>query len=264
MELVHTILAAALVLFLYMTALFLVALKRKDNSIADVAWGPGFILVTWTTLALDGSFSLRQLIVGVLVLIWGLRLSVRIYLRNRGKGEDPRYRTWRKKWGKSFVLRSYLQVFLLQGGILLLNVAPVLVINTFDEGALGVLDYLGVLVWLLGFGFESVADRQLDQFIKDPGNRGKIMDQGLWRYSRHPNYFGEVTLWWGIYILAVSVPWGWLSIIGPLTITYIILFVSGIPMTERLMEDKPAFADYKKRTSAFIPWFPGKDKSTQE
>ncbi len=123
----------------------------------------------------------------------------------------------------------------------------------------GFFDLLGVLLWILGFCFEFVADWQLDRFIKNPDNRGKIMDQGLWRYSRHPNYFGEVTMWWGIYILALSVPWGWLSIIGPLTISYIILFVSGVPMTERFMEDNPAFADYKRRTSAFIPWFPGKD-----
>jgi steroid 5-alpha reductase family enzyme len=258
MELVHTIFTAALILFLYMTALFLLALKRQDNSIADVAWGPGFIIVAWSTLALNDSFFPRQLLANLLVLIWGLRLSVRIYLRNRGKGEDVRYRKWREEWGKSFFLRSYLQVFLLQGGILLLNITPVLFINTYDKGTLGFLDALGMLVWVLGFSFESISDWQLDRFIKDPGNRGKIIDKGLWHYSRHPNYFGEVTMWWGIYILALSMPMGWVSIIGPLTISCMILFVSGIPMTERLMEDNPAFADYKKRTSIFIPWFPGK------
>jgi steroid 5-alpha reductase family enzyme len=259
MELISTYTNAALILFLYMTALYLVALWRQDNSIADVAWGPGFILAAWSTLVLDGSFSLRQLIACLLVLIWGLRLSVRIYLRNRGKGEDERYRKWREEWGKSFIIRSYLQVFLLQGGILLLNIAPILFINTYKAGNPGYLDLLGVLLWVLGFGFESVADWQLDRFIKNPDNRGKIMGRGLWRYSRHPNYFGEVTMWWGIYILALSVPWGWISIIGPLTISYIILFVSGVPMTEKFMEDNPAFADYKRRTSAFIPWFSGKD-----
>jgi len=259
MKLLDTFLIAALILFIYMTALFLLALRRHDNSIADVAWGPGFILVAWSTLILNGSFSPRQLLASLLVLIWGLRLSVRIYLRNRGKGEDARYRRWRDEWGKSFVIRSYLQVFLLQGGILLLNITPILLINTYSAGNLGSLDLLGVLLWILGFCFESVADWQLDRFIKNPDNRGKIMNQGLWRYSRHPNYFGEVTMWWGIYILALSLPWGYLSVIGPLTISYIILFVSGVPMAERFMEDNPAFADYKRRTSAFIPWFPRED-----
>ena len=259
MKLVNTFLSAALVVFLYMTALYLLALRRKDNSIADVAWGPGFILVAWFTFILYGSFTLRQLTACFLVLIWGLRLSVRIYLRNSGKGEDARYRKWREEWGKSFIIRSYLQVFLLQGGILLLNITPVLFINTYAAGNPGPMDLLGVSLWVMGFCFESVADLQLDRFIKNPDNRGKIMNQGLWRYSRHPNYFGEVTMWWGIYILTLSVPWGWVSVIGPLTISYIILFVSGVPMTERFMEDNPAFADYKRRTSAFIPWFSGKD-----
>ncbi len=256
MELIHTVSVAALIMFLYMTILFLLALKLRDNSIADVAWGPGFILVALSTLVLEGSFSLRQIIVCLLVSIWGLRLSIRIYLRNRGKGEDIRYRKWREEWGKSFVIRSYLQVFLLQGGILLLNISPVLFINTYGAGDLGFLDLLGLLIWVMGFVFESVSDWQLDRFIEDRGNRGKIMDKGLWHYSRHPNYFGEVSMWWGIYILALSVPWGWASIIGPLTISSMILFVSGIPMTEKLMEDNPAFAGYKKRTSIFIPWFP--------
>jgi steroid 5-alpha reductase family enzyme len=259
MELFNTLWLAALILFFYMTALFLMAMMRHDNSIADVAWGLGFILIAWTTLFLGGSFTPRQLIASLLVLIWGLRLSVRIYLRNRGKGEDVRYRQWRERWGKSFVLRSYLQVFILQGFILLLNVLPVLVINTYDSGNTGFLDFLGVLLWMMGFCFESLSDWQLDQFTKDPSSRGKIMDRGLWRYSRHPNYFGEVTMWWGLYVLALSVPWGWISIIGPLTITSMILFVSGIPMTEKLLENSPSFADYKKRTSVFIPWFPKKD-----
>ena len=259
MELIHSFLTAALILFFYMTALFLVALKRKDNSIADVVWGTGFILVAWLTLIVYGSFTPRQWIVNLLVLIWGLRLAIRIHLRDKGKGEDVRYKKWRQEWGKYFVIRSYLQVFLLQGCLLLLIITPVLFINTYDAGPPGLLDVVGVTVWLLGFVFASVGDWQLDRFIKVPDNRGKGMDQGLWRYSRQPNSFGEVMMWWGIYLLALSVPWGWITIIGPLTITTIILFVSGIPMTERFMEDNPVFADYKRRTSVFIPWFPKKD-----
>jgi steroid 5-alpha reductase family enzyme len=255
MELIDTSEVAALVLFLYMTTLFLLAVLHHDNSIADVAWGPGFILVAWTTLLTVGSFTPRQLIACAFILIWGARLAIRIYLRNRGKG-DVRYRKWRESWGKAFLIRSYFQVFILQGCILLLNISPILVINTYDVGKLGILDAFGILLWVLGFLFESISDWQLDRFIADTNNRGKIMDRGLWRYSRHPNYFGEVTMWWGLFVLALSVPRGWISIVGPLAITTTILFVSGIPMTEKLMEKNPAFAVYKRQTSVFFPWFP--------
>jgi steroid 5-alpha reductase family enzyme len=258
MKLIDTLGAAALILFFYMTGLFLLAMIRRDNSVADVAWGPGFIIVAWATLFFRGSYSTRQLVAGFLVLLWGMRLAVRIYLRNRGRGEDVRYRQWRESWGRSFVIRSYFQIFILQGFILLANIFPVLVINSFDNGNPGLLDFLGIFLWVFGFCFESLSDWQLDRFIADPSNRGKIMDRGLWQYSRHPNYFGEITMWWGLYVLALSVPWGWISIIGPLTITSTILFVSGIPMTEKLMKKKPAFEAYKKQTSVFIPWFPNK------
>lgn len=258
MEWINTLGVAALVIFFYMTALFVLALIHRDNSIADVAWGPGFILIAWTTLLIGGSFTLRQLIAAMLILIWGTRLAIRIHLRNRRKGEDMRYRNWREAWGRFFLIRSYFQVFILQGCILLMNIAPILVINTYEAGNFGMLDVFGVLLWVLGFTFESVGDWQLDRFIADKNSRGKIMDSGLWRYSRHPNYFGEVTMWWGIFCLALSVPWGWISIIGPLAITGTILFVSGIPMTERLMAKTPGFDVYKKQTSVFIPWFPKK------
>jgi steroid 5-alpha reductase family enzyme len=259
MALMDTIGVASLILFFYMTALFFLALIRHDNSIADVAWGPGFVAVAWITLCINGPFTPRQLIAAAMISVWGLRLAIRIHLRNRGKGEDVRYRKWRESWGEHFIIRSYFQVFVLQGFILLLNIFPVLVINTYAAGKLGILDLGAVFLWVLGFCFESISDWQLDRFMANPSNRGNIMDRGLWRYSRHPNYFGEVMMWWGLYVVALSVPWGWISIIGPLTITATILFISGIPMTEKLMESNPDFAAYKKRTSIFIPWFPKED-----
>ncbi len=130
---------------------------------------------------------------------------------------------------------------------------PVIFINTYSLEGFEWLALIGVLIWGLGFYFESVGDAQLAKFIKDPANKGKLMQSGLWRYTRHPNYFGEVTQWWGIFMVALLVPSGWLSIIGPITITYLILKVSGIPMLEKKMEQNPEFAEYKKRTSAFIP-----------
>ncbi len=258
MELIEMIGISAFIIFVYMTFMFLLAIIVKDNSIADTAWGIGFIVVSLSTLLIGGDFALRKILVAALVLVWGLRLAIRIFMRNWGKGEDWRYRKWREDWGKYFILRSYLQVFMLQGFILLLNVSPVLVINTYGSGELTWIDIIGILVWGLGFFFESVGDYQLDRFIENPENQGKIMDRGLWRYTRHPNYFGEVTMWWGIFIIALAVPWGWIGIIGPMVITLMIVFVSGIPLTEKQMDKNPAFADYKKKTSILIPWFPGR------
>lgn len=258
MELIEMIGISAFIIFVYMTFMFLLAIIVKDNSIADTAWGIGFIVVGLSALLIEGDFALRKILVTALVLVWGLRLAIRIFMRNWGKGEDWRYRKWREDWGKYFIIRSYLQVFILQGFILLLNVSPVLVINTYGSGRLIWLDIIGILVWGLGFFFESVGDYQLDRFIENPENQGKIMDRGLWRYTRHPNYFGEVTMWWGIFIIALAVPWGWIGIIGPTTITLMIVFVSGIPLTEKHMDKNPAFADYKKKTSILIPWFPGR------
>jgi steroid 5-alpha reductase family enzyme len=256
MELVNTIMTAALILLVYMTVMFILAILVKDNSIADVAWGLGFIIVALSLLVLGGSFFPRQVLVTGMIVVWGLRLAIRIFRRNWGKGEDTRYRKWREEWGRLFLLRSYLQVFILQGAILLVNIMPVLIIHTTSDATIGFLDVIGLLVWICGFLFESVGDWQLDRFVRDPKNRGKIMDTGLWRYSRHPNYFGEVTMWWGIFIIALSVPWGWIGVVGPMIITSMILFVSGVPMTERLMEKTPGFAEYRKKTSVFIPWFP--------
>ena len=258
MELINMFFIAAIIILCYMTVLFVIALIGKDNSIADIAWGLGFVIVAWATLWIAGSFYPRQLLASSLVLIWGSRLSIRIFLRNRGKGEDPRYRKWREEWGRFFILRTYLQVFLLQGAILLVNISPVLIINAKSDGNLVLLDALGLLVWITGFLFESVGDYQLDRFLGDAKNRGTIIDRGLWHYTRHPNYFGEITMWWGIFIIALSVPHGWIGFIGPLTITLMIVFVSGIPMTERLMEKTPGFEEYKRRTSVLIPWFPKK------
>ncbi|MBN1572856.1 MAG: DUF1295 domain-containing protein [Deltaproteobacteria bacterium] len=258
MEIINTFLIAAIIIFCYMTGLFVIALIRKDNSIADIAWGLGFVIVAWATLLIVGSLYPRQILACSLILIWGSRLSIRIFLRNRGRPEDPRYRKWREEWGRFFILRSYLQVFIFQGMILLVNISPVLIINTTSDSNLVFLDVLGLLVWLTGFFFESMGDYQLDTFLKDPKNRGTIMDRGLWHYTRHPNYFGEITMWWGIFIIALSVPYGWIGFIGPLTITLMIVLVSGIPMTERLMAKTPGFEEYRRRTSVLIPWFPNK------
>lgn len=252
-----------LVLFVYMSLWFVVSLIKERNDVADVAWGLGFVLMAWTSFFLSGDSGTRGLLVGILVSIWGLRLAWHIHRRNKGKAEDYRYLAWRKQWGTWFYPCSYVQVYLLQGMFLFLIVMPVLLINKSAETVLGILDILGVAVWLFGFYFESVGDAQLVRFIKNPDNKGKLMQSGLWAYTRHPNYFGEVTQWWGIWLVALSVPSGVFAIIGPLTITFLILKVSGIPMLEKKMADHPDFAEYKHRVSMFFPLLPKRHENKE-
>lgn len=240
-------------LFLYMNFWFIVSLIIKRNDIADIAWGLGFVFLAWCAILTYQSFSWISILVNCLVTIWGLRLSIHIFLRNRKKGEDYRYQQWRIQWGKWFTIRSYLQIFMLQGGLLYLIVFPVLFINLNSYGKLNLFDFIGLFVWLIGFFFETVGDWQLSRFIKNSKNKGKIIQTGLWKYSRHPNYFGEVTLWWGIYIFALSIPYGFITVFSPITITTLILFISGIPLLERKYLGRADFEDYKKQTSIFIP-----------
>ncbi len=240
-------------LFAYMSLWFSVSLIERRNDVADVAWGLGFVLMAWASFFLSSGSGTRGIVVGALVSIWGLRLAWHIHRRNKGKAEDYRYLAWRKEWGRWFYVRSYFQVYLLQGLFLFLIVSPVLLVNKNAGADIGLLDLLGVAVWLFGFYFEAVGDAQLARFIKNPENRGRLMQSGLWAYTRHPNYFGEVTQWWGIWLIALSVPGGWLGIVGPMTITFLILKVSGIPMLEKKMEENQDFAEYKRKTSVFIP-----------
>lgn len=243
----------ALLLFGYMNVWFLVSLIKKRNDVADIAWGLGFMLLAWTSFFLSGNSSIRGVMVAILVSIWGVRLAWHIHSRNRGKPEDYRYLAWRKEWGAWFYPRSYFQVYLLQGFLLFLVALPIMAINNNIGLSFSWLDIVGVAVWILGFYFEARGDAELAQFVKNPANKGKILQNGLWAYTRHPNYFGEVTLWWGIFIISLgSTPFIY-TIVGPLTITILILFVSGIPLLEKKYAGQPEFEEYKKKTSIFFP-----------
>ena len=241
----------ALTLLGYMTFWFIVSIIKKRNDVADIAWGLGFVLVAWLSFFISG-YSLKALVINSLVTIWGLRLALHIYNRNKNKLEDSRYLEWRKAW-KNFYLRSFLQVFLLQGIFLFLISLPVVLINHSVANDFGTLDIVGLLIWGLGFYFETTGDSQLKEFVSNPANKGKLMDKGLWLYSRHPNYFGEVTQWWGMFVIALSIQGSFFTVIGPLTITTLILFVSGIPLLEKKYAGRSDFEEYKKRTSIFIP-----------
>lgn len=249
----------ALVVFVYMTVWFLLSRVVKRNDIADLAWGLGFIVVVATSYLNTSVHTLEQYIIYLLVTIWGIRLALHIYVRLRKKSEDYRYKQMAEKWGKNFALRSYLQVFLLQGIFLYLISSPIIWVGEFGaSNVLHIGDFLGIVVWIIGFGFEAISDYQLGRFKSDPKNKGKIMQSGLWKYSRHPNYFGEVLGWWGIWLIVVSLPLGALSIISPLTISFLILKISGIPLLEKKYSNNHDYQEYKKRTSIFVPLLPRK------
>ena len=247
------ILVQVVVIALHASLWFVAALKLRRNDVADVAWGTGFII-----LALVGQFSaaavsIRGITVTALVTIWGLRLSLHIGLRNQEKAEDPRYRKWREEWGNHATVRAYFQIFLLQGLLIVVILMPVTYILSHRNIALTSFDGIGVAVWLVGFLFEAIGDLQLTRFKKDASNSGRVITSGLWKFTRHPNYFGEVTLWWGVWLIACSFPGGWETVFGPATITALILFVSGIPLLERKYQGNIQFEEYKRRTSAFFP-----------
>ncbi len=240
------------VIVIYMTAWYLVARALSRFDVADIAWGPGFIVTALTAAAMNRSLNPRAYLVMALVIIWGMRLSLHVYLRNRGKPEDARYRAWRREWGKNANVRAFLQVFLLQGLLLLVISLPITSVMMAGSSAFTLLDAAGLFIWTTGILFEAIGDWQLLRFKKDPAQKGRIIETGLWRYSRHPNYFGEVTLWWGLPDCSLSGA-SWPVIIGPLTITFLILKVSGIPMLEKKYEGNPEFEAYRRQTSAFFP-----------
>lgn len=247
------------VIFGFMTLGFFIALRRNDNSIADVMWGIGFIIIALFTFFYTRSYTSRQWLITTLVLLWGIRLSMQIIIRKIGKGEDTRYKKMRDEWGNDAIKNSFWYVFMLQGLMMLIISLPIILVNSsIIQPPLNLKDFIGLTIWIIGFLFETIGDLQLFKFLSDPSNRGKILNTGLWRYTRHPNYFGESLMWWGIFVIALSIPYSFFTIISPLLITYLLVFVSGIPLAEKQMENNPDFLEYKKQTNAFIPWFPKK------
>lgn len=241
------------IIWVYSTILFLISYIIKRNDIADIAWGPGIAIVALVGYFTQINSSPLVLVLTCAVCIWALRLAIRIGIRNMRKTEDPRYNTWRQSWGKWFYVRSYGQIYLLQGLLILIMGYPLLHFSLWHEPISLLIFMIGLCVWFAGFFCEIIADYQLDQFTSNPASRGKIMQTGLWHYSRHPNYFGEVLLWWGVWIAISSAPYSIYALISPILITFLILKVSGIPMTEKYFKNNPEFQKYKSRTSAFFP-----------
>jgi steroid 5-alpha reductase family enzyme len=243
-----------IVVQVYMAGWFAFSQLRRRNDVADTAWGLGFVVVAWTSLLFgeQGPSAVTWLVTG-LVSIWGARLAVHISMRNRKKSEDKRYKQIVPEGGSFRWLRSYLKVFVLQGLLLWVISLPIQAVRFAEYGDVSRLFVgVGVLLWAVGFYFEARGDYELRTFLAQP-KRSKVLDTGLWRYTRHPNYFGELTLWWGVFVIAMAVGVSGWVIVGPLTITTLILFVSGIPMLERRYAEDVDYQRYAAKTSKFIP-----------
>lgn len=248
-----------------LTLLWIVSLAMRNASIVDIFWGPGFVLMGVYYLAtVPGGPIPRGVLVVALATLWAIRLGLHIGLRNAGAGEDFRYRTWREQAGRSFWWISYFKVFLLQAVLLWIVSSPLLLAGLDGPGApLRFVDGLGVAIFVVGFLFEAVADWQLSLFKRNPENRGRVMRSGLWSRSRHPNYFGEALLWWGIGLLAMPTG-GPLALLGPAMITFLLLKVSGVTMLDAALVDRrPGYADYIRSTPAFVPRIFGTGKHGQ-
>jgi steroid 5-alpha reductase family enzyme len=244
-------------------SLWLISLLRRDASVVDPFWGPGFVLIAVTAYLVGSGFEPRRLLITGMVAIWGLRLGLHLLARNLHEGEDRRYRAMREHWGDSFWWVSLGTVFLLQGTLMWIISMPVQVATTAPgPPAFAFLDSVGVTFWGIGMFFEAVGDWQLRRFKADPANAGKVLDRGLWAYTRHPNYFGDAMVWWGIFFVAAAVRGGWLTVFGPLLMTFFLIKISGVAMLERdIGERRPEYRDYIERTSAFVPW-PPKPRTT--
>lgn len=246
-------LAAAAVPACALVALWAVSLRLRDVSIVDVFWGPGFAAVAWTAVAVAGATP-RGLLAATLTSAWGLRLGLHLGRRRRGQGEDRRYAAMRAARGRRFAAESLVTVFLLQAALLWIVSLPLQAAAGRGAGEpLGVLDAAGALIALAGLAIEATADAQLARFLADPGSRGRVMDQGLWRWSRHPNYFGDFVVWWGLGLLGVAAGAAW-TLVGPALMSVLLLRVSGVTLLEKTIgERRPSYAAYAARTSTFFP-----------
>lgn len=240
---------------------WLISLYYGNVTIVDSLWGLGFVLIAWITFIMSDGYWGRKMVIAILVTLWGVRLSAYLSWRNWGKGEDPRYGSWREKSGDRFWLVSLFKVFVLQALFLwLVSISLQMGQLWPTPDRITWLDGLGIAVWTIGFIFESVGDWQLARFRAKPTSKGRVMDRGLWAYTRHPNYFGEFLVWWGIFLVTLSTPNSWWTIISPVIISAVLLKMTGIPLTEKtLIENRPEYVDYIKRTSAFVPWLPAKE-----
>ena len=248
-------LAAVITLF---TVLWLVSLAVRNSSIVDIWWGPAILLIGVTYAVTAGAGTSRGRLVLALVALWALRLAAHIGARNIGHGEDFRYAAWRAMNPGTWWLRSYFKVFLLQGVIAWIVALPLFyAITSATPARFTAWDQAGALLFAIGFLFEAIGDEQLRRFKADPASKDRVLNTGLWRYTRHPNYFGEAVLWWGLGLIGAATPLGWIALIGPALITFLLIRVSGVAMLEKtLTTTKAGYAEYIASTPAFWPGRP--------
>ena len=253
-------LQGSLVIFTIVTLLWLWSVIIKNVSIVDIFWGFGFVVVNSLYFIESGDTNTRKLLLLVLVTVWGMRLTIFLGFRNIGKGEDFRYQEFRRKFGpERYWWFSYFQVFLLQGALIILISLPLLGVHAkVQSNSFNALDCIAILVWLIGFIFEAVGDFQLARFKNNPKNKGKVLNTGLWKYTRHPNYFGDSAIWCAYALFSIAAGSYW-QIIGSILMVLLIIKVSGVVLLEKTLKDtKPQYKEYIEKTSSFFPWFPKK------
>lgn len=251
---------ASLIIFILVTLLWLLSTIIKDVSIVDLFWGLGFVIVNALYFYNSGNFYTRKIVLFVLVSLWGLRLSIYLAWRNIGKGEDYRYRDFRESYGiNRYWWVSFFQTFLLQGALIMFVSLPLLGTNIHtDSNGLIWLDYIGIVLFIIGFTFEAGGDFQLAKFKSNPNNKGKVLKTGFWKYTRHPNYFGDVTVWWSFAFFSLASGSYW-PVIGSIGMTLLIIKVSGVAILEKKLNNtKPEYREYIQKTNSFFPWFPKK------
>lgn len=248
------LLSASIGIVVLMIGTWLVSLAIRNASIVDIVWGLGFVVVAWVVRAQGDTNTARQWLLVALTSVWGLRLTIHLYRRNHGEPEDYRYRAMRRRHGARFPIVSLATVFAFQGLMMWVVSLPVQLGQVSDTPDLGVLAIIGVGIWVVGIFFESVGDLQLSRFRADPANEGTVMDRGLWRYTRHPNYFGDACVWWGLGLIAAETGLGAWGLIGSAVMTILLVRVSGAALLERsLRKRKPGYEEYIARTSSFVP-----------
>ncbi len=253
-------LQASLLIWILVTLLWLWSIVIKNVSIVDIFWGFGFVAVNAFYVFMSGEMTPRKILILLLVAIWGLRLTIYLAIRNIGKGEDYRYQEFRRNYGaERYWWFSYFQTFLLQGALIMIVSLPLLGISASKQsGNLNLFDYIGILIWIIGFTFEAGGDLQMAYFKRNPENKGKVLNTGFWKYTRHPNYFGDSVVWWAFALFSIAAGGYW-QIIGSIVMTFLLVKVSGVAMLEKTLRiSKPQYQEYIRKTSSFFPWFPKK------
>jgi steroid 5-alpha reductase family enzyme len=250
----EVLLAASGAIAALMLVTWIASLLLRDASIVDPVWPLGFVIVAFVVRGTADGDATRGWLLVAMTTIWGLRLCIHLAVRTWGEPEDFRYQAMRRHYGARFGLISLVTVFALQGALMWVVSLPVQLGQVPEDPGVGPLAVVGVVVWLVGFLFEAIGDAQLTRFKADPASEGQVMDRGLWRYTRHPNYFGDACVWWGIALVAAESGLGAIGLVGALVMTVLLRRVSGVPMLERTMaKRRPGYAEYVRRTSPFVP-----------